>query len=176
MTLMYYLLLKVACIFTPKTLIIVPPHSNRSTMSLSKPMSCAKRLRPDDDVSVSGLQDIFERFMARRDSRRLKVLLDPLRKVTWKTSPDACVLAPFVDLWSDFAKEIPNLVIQPTRLTQALAFCQEKSPINFGDESFDLFSIAIGVIIRSCLSKLRDIARSDEIARRAFSKAGEFVV
>ena len=175
MIVIYFLLLKFACIFTPKTLIIVPHQSNRSAMSLSKAMS-SKRLRPEDDVSVSGLQDCLERFMARRDSRRLKVLLDPLRKVTWKTSPDANALAPFVDLWSDIAKEIPNLVIQPTRLLQALAFCQEKSPINFGDESFDLFSIAIGVIIRSCLSKLRDIARSDEIARRAFSKAGEFVV
>ena len=114
--------------------------------------------------------------MARRESRRLKVLLDPLRKVTWKTSPDASALAPFVDLWTDIAKEIPNLVIQPTRLLQALAFCQEKSPINFGDEPFDLFSINIGVLIRSCLSKLREIARSDEVARRAFAKAGELVV
>ena len=79
------------------------------------------RTTANPHVTTSDLEKIIEEWLVEKGHRDLNTLFKELgMKVTWKTAPQACVLAMYATLFRLFAMVCPNGVIPGQRLNMAL--------------------------------------------------------
>ena len=135
---------------------------------LKKPM----RLQAAKDISVADLQSCLEQFLGEQSSRGLTAVLAELKQnVTWKNAAKPSVLSKFAPLFSRLAAASRTGVSPSKKLAVALASCHREKPCNFTGQELEHWSDDMSCLLRAAFSKYRDLARDQELYRRAISKA-----
>ena len=137
------------------------------------------RSKACEEISVASLTCVYERLFARKGTRDIVKLFSSLlgdppivpAGMTWKSAPNFRVLAPYSEFWRDLVFEAPNAVINPSEMKEAIIACEESGRINFTALLTADVAERVSAVARMGLSKLRDIARVREVARRAAAKA-----
>lgn len=124
-----------------------------------------ERLKADMTITAADIENMFENFMARRGSRDLnKILEKALEDMTWKTAPNASILADLSDLFSILVEKFPCAMMPPRFTTIALENCDKRCKCNFGNKTVFIWASEVSAIIRCGLSKLREL-QEDQTAR-----------
>ena len=130
------------------------------------------RTTANPHVTTSDLEKIIEEWLVDKGHRDLNTLFKELgMKVTWKTAPQACVLAMYATLFRLFAMVCPNGVIPGQRLNMALGSVHKSRSINYSKMPDKDFIDWVSGLIRCTFSKYRDLFKNEECKRRCLSKA-----
>ena len=124
----------------------------------------APRRAPDAMISLAALLEALERWAVARGSRDVNTLLRPAQRVTWKTAPQAEVLAAVADLFVGLFGLAPNGVLPSKKLSMSLEKWHEQSPVNFGTLTMAVWGPRTAELLRMVAAKFR-LLKDDATAK-----------
>ena len=131
------------------------------------------RQQLDKSVSVADYIHVLNRFMEKKQSRDLLLLLAPLHKQTFTTAARLPMLMQFHKLVIDLLKMHPNTIVSHVYLKLAAKHCHQKQACLWGTRPLEIELGAMSAGLRMLMSKWRGLVQYPEKYRVLAEQAGK---
>ena len=119
----------------------------------------ATRISADPSLRTEDLLDCFRRWMQARGSRDVQTMLAvAIAECSWKTAPDAKVMALLADLFYLLFSVCRNGVLPREKSASCFTILESEGPIKFVARDLGDWSRWMGETVRIVASKYREIA------------------